>query len=281
MKLTGVVDVNKTRCQDIAPGVPAHDNLCALIEAGGLDALIICTPTRFHLAQARCAAEAGLPALLEKPPGLNHEEAHAVQALNPSPWIAFNRRFEPGITKLRGNLPRNNAVHLLLELHYRRSTWNSFDMQDDVLLDLGPHLVDLTRWLTAGEILSARAVSLTERRVKFELKLERGHATISCSNNAPYRERIDVKDTRGRVCGSYRRGGLVSGITARFQPNRENPLVRPIVGQLEAFGLAVCGMPAETALATAADGLAVMSVIDAVRRSAVQGGVECSLQLQQ
>ncbi|HYY72285.1 MAG TPA: Gfo/Idh/MocA family oxidoreductase [Candidatus Bathyarchaeia archaeon] len=280
MKLAGVVDVNKTRCDEIAPGVPAHDNLCALIEAGGLDALIICTPTRFHLAQARCAAKAQLPALLEKPPGLNVGEASALQSLDPSPWIAFNRRFEPGIISLKKKLPRDGHMDLRLELHYRKKSWKSFDMQDDVLLDLGPHLIDLTRWLTAGEILSARAVSLTERRVKFELKLERGHATILCSNNAPYRERIEVKDARGRVCGSYRRGGLVSGITARFQPNRENPLVRPILGQLEAFGRAVCGMPAETALATAADGLAVMPVIDAVRRSALQGGVECSLQLQ-
>src|SRR3989475_2818315 len=279
VKLVGVVDVNQSRCNEIAAGVPAHESIRALISAGRLDALVISTPTRFHLSGARCAAEAGLPALVEKPPGLNAGEVSALQALNPSPWIAFNRRFEPGIAALKEALPRDARLHLQLELHYRRDSWKSFDMQDDVLLDLGPHLIDLARWLTDSEILWARALSLNERRAEFELRLERGHATISCSNNRPHYERVEVKDVLGHVSGSYRRGGLLSGIVARLQANRENPLVSSLVAQLEAFGRAVRGMPGGSPLAKAADGLAVMSAINAVRRSAVQGGAECSLQI--
>ena len=205
---------------------------------------------------------------MEKPPGVNVEEARALHALNPSPWIGFNRRFEPGITRLKDELPRDSNLHLRLGLHYRRTSWKPFDMQDDALLDLGPHLIDLARWLADSEIIWARSLSLHERRVEFEVGLERGHATISCSNNSPHWERIEVKDSRGRVSGSYRRGGLLSGIVARLQPNRENPLVSPLVGQLEAFGRALRGMLNGAPLATAADGLAVMSAIDAVRRSA-------------
>src|SRR5437870_6173944 len=279
MKLVGVVDVNRSRCKDIAPGVPAHENIQALINAGGLDALIISTPTRFHLAAARCAAEAHLPALVEKPPGLNVRETSALQALNPSPWIGFNRRFEPGIARLKEALSRDGNLHLRLELHYRRNSWKSFDMQDDVLLDLGPHLIDLARWLTDSEILWARALSLNERRAEFELRLERGHATISCSNNRPHYERVEVKDVLGHVSGWYRRGGLLSGIVASLQATRETPLVSSLVAQLEAFGRAVRGMPGGSPLAKTADGLAVMSAIHAVRRSAVQGGAECSLQI--
>jgi predicted dehydrogenase len=277
VKLARVADTNQTRCKDIAPGVPAHESIRALINAGDVDALIIATPTRFHVADARCAAEASLPALLEKPPGLNVGEASAIRALNPPPWIAFNRRFEPGITRLKDELPRHNDIHLRLELHYRRGAWKPFDMHDDALLDLGPHLIDLARWLTDSEILWARALSLHEHRVEFEVRLARGHAAIACSNNSPYRELIDLKDSRARVNCSYKRGGLLSGIVAKFQPHRENPLVRPMVGQLEAFGRAVRGNLEGTSLATATDGLAVMSVIDAVRRSAAQGGAECSL----
>jgi predicted dehydrogenase len=280
VKLTAVADVNRTRCQDIAPGVPAYESTRALIHAGGLDALVISTPTRFHLADARCAAEAGLAALLEKPPGLNLGEARAVYALNPSPWLGFNRRFDPAIGKLKEELPRDDEIQLELELHYRRTSWKPFDMHDDALLDLGPHLIDLARWLTGSEIRGARVLSLRERGVEFEVRLLRGHARISCSSNSPYRERIEAKDSRGHAIGSYRRGGILSGIAGRLSSNRENPLVRPIVGQLEAFGRAVRGISRETALATAADGLAVMSVIDAVRRSAAQGGVECFLQAQ-
>src|SRR5207253_5152198 len=46
-----------------------------------------------------------------------------------------------------------------------------------------------------------------------------------------------------------------------------------------AFGRAVRGMPGGSPLAKTADGLAVMSAIHAVRRSAFQGGAECSLQI--
>src|SRR5437867_132971 len=272
VKLAGVADVNQSRCKAIAAGVPAHESIRDLISAGGLDALVISTPTRFHLSGARCAAEAGLPALVEKPPGLNIGEATALQALNPPPWIAFNRRFEPGVARLKEALPRDGSLHLRLELYYRRNSWKSFDMQDDVLLDLGPHLIDLARWLTDSEILWARARSLNERQAEFELRLERGHASISCSNNRPHYECIEVKDTLGHLSGSYRRGGLLPAIVARLQSNRENPLVTSLVGQLEAFGRAVRGMPVGSPLAKASDGLAVMSAIEALRRSAAERG---------
>jgi len=279
VQLAAVADINQSRCREIAPGVPAYESISDLIQAGSLDALVISTPTRFHLSNAHCAAEAKLPAPVEKPPGLNVGEASALQALNPSPWIAFNRRFEPDIARLKEALPRQGKLHLRLELHYRRHGWGSFDMQDDVLLDLGPHLIDLARWLTDSDILWARVCSLHERRAQFVLGLQRADARISCSNNRPHCERIEVKDSLGRITGSYKRGGLASGILVRLKRKRENPLVSSLVRQLEAFGGAVRGMLDGSPLGTPADGLVVMSAIHAVRHSADQGGAESSLQL--
>ena len=270
--LVAIADVNPSRCRALAPGVPAYGNIQSLIQAGGLDAIVISVPTRFHLNYARCAAEAGLPSLVEKPPGANVQEAKELQTLRLAPWIAFNRRFEPGLIKLKLAVPKAQGFHVRLELHYRRTTWKPFDMHDDALLDLGPHLIDLARWLSETEVRSAHALLLKEQCAEFELELTRGRAVVACSTNRPYRERIEIADVDGRLCASHRRGGIVSGIMARLSPKGENPLVSSLVGQLEAFGQAVRGA-SDGSLASAADGLAVMSVIEAVRRSAAERGV--------
>lgn len=269
--LVGIADVNPSRCRALAPGVPAYGNIQSLIQAGGADAIVISVPTRFHLEYARCAAEAGLPSLVEKPPGVNVQEANELQTLRLAPWIAFNRRFEQGMTTLKQNIPNVPGFRLRLELHYRRTTWKPFDMQDDALLDLGPHLIDLARWLSESEVRSARTLSLKEQCAEFELELTRGRAVVSCSTNRPYRERMEITDADGCLCASHRRGGIVSGIMAKLRPKGENPLVSSLVGQLEAFGQAVRGASGGS-LASAADGLAVMSAIEAVRRSAAERG---------
>ncbi len=269
--LVGIADMNLSRCGAVAPGVPAYGNIQSLIQAAGLDALVISVPTRFHLEYARCAAEAGLPSLVEKPPGVDVQEAKALLALKPTPWIAFNRRFEPSVIKLQHAVPKAEGFQVRLELHYRRTTWKPFDMHDDALLDLGPHLIDLTRWLTGSEVRSARALSLKQQCAEFELELTRGRAIVACSTNRPYRERMEITDVDGRLCASHQRGGIISGIIARLRPKGENPLVSSLVGQLEAFGKAVRGASGGS-LASAADGIAVMSAIEAVRRSAADRG---------
>ena len=71
--LAGLADVSPTRCSDLAPQVPAYKTVQDLIEGGGVDAIIVSTPTRYHLAGATAAAQAKLPALVEKPPGWMRE----------------------------------------------------------------------------------------------------------------------------------------------------------------------------------------------------------------
>ena len=267
--LVGIADVNPSRCRTLAPQIPAYENIQSLIQAGGMDALVISVPTRFHLEYARCAAEAGIPSLVEKPPGVDMQEAKAMQALKPTPWVAFNRRFEPALMALKESLPHVHGFRLRLELHYRRTTWKPFDMHDDALLDLGPHLIDLARLLAESEVRSARTLSLGRQHAKFELELSRGRAVVACSTNRPYRERMEITDENGRNLASYRRGGIVSGIMVRLRPKAENPLVRSLVGQLEAFAQVVRG-GSSGSLGSASDGVAVMSVIEAVRLSAAE-----------
>lgn len=268
--LAGIADISLSRCRALAPDVTAFGNIQSLIQAREIDALVISVPTRFHLEYARLAAEAGVPCLVEKPPGIDVQEARALQALRPAPWIAFNRRFEPGLHALKHAIPDAQGFVMHLELQYRRKTWKPFDMHDDALLDLGPHLIDLARWLSESEVCSVRTLSLDEEHAEFELELQHGRAVVVCSTNRPYRERMEITDAHGRLCASHRRGGIVRGILARLRPKRENPLVSSMVRQLEAFGHAVRGSGEGPRLASVTEGIAVMSVIEAVRRSAAE-----------
>ena len=275
--LVGVADVNPQRCRQIAPGVPAYSTIHGLIEAGGVDAVIVSTPTRCHLADASAAAQAKLPVLLEKPPGIDQDEAEALVDLKPTPWIAFNRRFDAHLLRLKRDAAGDGSPDVRLELHYRRQAWNPFDMQDDALLDLGPHLIDLARWLTASEVRSVRARTLDPARAEFDLTLERGQATVVCSCNRPYRERVQVRGRDGRALGTFARGGIAAGIIGKVF-RRENPLVSSLVGQLEAFAQAVRGGAAGS-LASVTDGVAVMSAISAVRRSSAEAGASVLVEM--
>ncbi|MBI4529264.1 MAG: Gfo/Idh/MocA family oxidoreductase [Deltaproteobacteria bacterium] len=277
--LVASADINPARCLTLASHVPAYDSIQSLIRAGGVDALVLSVPTRFHLEHARYAAEAGLPALVEKPPGANAQEAKDLQALKAAAWVGFNRRFEPQLTALKQSMSSAQGLGLRLELHYRRTTWKPFDMHDDALLDVGPHLIDLAQWLTESQVCSVRTLSLGEKHAEFELDLSRGRAVVACSTNRPYRERVDITDVDGRLRASYRRGGLVPGIVAKLRPQHENPLVRSLTAELQAFARAVRG-GSSGSLASVADGVAVMSVIEAVRNSAVRGGAACHVQSQ-
>ena len=172
-------------------------------------------------------------------------------------------------------MPRDGMLVIRLELHYRRKSWNPFDMRDDALLDLGPHLIDLARWLIVSEVISVRAHALTQEHAEFELELGRGQATVICSCNSPYRELVQVRTSDGGRVGMFRRGGIVAGIIGKLSPWRENPLVTSLVGQLEAFGQVIRSDCTPTQLATAGDGVAVMSTIAAVRQSAMKGGSSC------
>jgi len=252
--------------------VPAYNTIQELIRAGVVEAVIISTPTRCHLADATAAAQAKLPILLEKPPGIDVREAKALLELTPRPWMAFNRRFDPDLACLRSSVPRDGILDVRLELHYRRKAWRPFDMQDDALLDLGPHLIDLVRWLTASEVRSVRAHALNREHVEFTLELDRGQAMVICSCNSPYRELVQVRTSDGRVVGTCRRGGIVAGIIGKLFAKRENPLVNSLVSQLETFGCAVRGVPFAQPLGSAVDGVKVMLIIEAVRSSARSGG---------
>ncbi len=245
-----------------------------LIGEQAVDGLVLATPAAAHLEDARLAASAGLAVLVEKPPAVDRADAAALAALEPSPLVGFNRRFDPAIQRLREAVPSSSRLDLMLDLHYERNAWGSYVVRDDVLLAHGTHLLDLVRWVTRSEIERVRADSLAPASAVIELELERGRARISCATDRPRREAIEIRDETGTLLARQERIGLVRRVQMRLRGG--SSLVRLLVDELEAFAAVARGQ-AQPLLATAADGLAVMVAIDGVRRSAQLGGSWCAI----
>lgn len=270
VELAAVADPVEERCAEVAPGLPAFDSAEALLAGCDVDAIVVATPPAAHLAPARAASAAGIPALVEKPPAAGVEDALALAALVHPPWIGFNRRFLPGLRDYRRE-HGERVAELELQFVYPRGNWHPHTEAPDALLDAGCHLVDLARWLAGAEILRARALELSSESGRVELDLGRVRAMLECAVDRPHRETIEARDADGRRL--YRRldGGVVRALVRRARtPSEDNPFVNSLARQLEAVALGA----RDTAgiLASAADGLAVMRTLAAVRESAVNGG---------
>jgi predicted dehydrogenase len=267
VELTAVADPVAERCAGAAPGVAAFRSAAELLAAGAADALVLATPAEAHLPDAREAAGAGVPTLIEKPPAATLAEALELARLEPAVSFGFNRRFEPDLRRLREAVPADARIELRLELRTRPGSWRSYVADDDVLLDLGPHLIDLVRWLSGAEVDRVRAtLDASTALVELELAGARGRAKVTCADG-PYRERVQV-ETSGRHLGRYMTGGPLAALRQLLGGSRRaHPLVPSLARQVEAFARRARRQAAPE-LAGPADGVAVMAVVEAARASA-------------
>ncbi len=165
--------LRRGRLAALAGGLPAFADAAALLDGADVDALVLATPAAVHLDDARRAAARGLPVLVEKPPAPDRAGAAALAALDPAPYVAFNRRFDPAIAALRAATPAGAEVSVVAEIAYRRGGWSPHAVADDALLDLGPHLVDLARWITGAEVTGVLRAEVTPERAAFDLEARR------------------------------------------------------------------------------------------------------------
>lgn len=237
-----------------------------------LDGVVLATPATVHLADATLAADAGVPALVEKPPAPDAATAARLAALTPSPRLGFNRRFDPRTARLREVARAAGWVDVEIVLHYRRRSWRAHTIADDALLDLGPHVIDLARWITESDVTAVTADAVTDRAAVLDLALTHGRARVACATDQPHREQVVLRAAGGRELVDDRVGGLVAGLRARVTGRgRPHPLAASLTAQVEAWATVLRG-GADPTLGTGHDGVAVMAAVDAARASARSGG---------
>ena len=285
VEISALADPDAARAAELAGrigDVACHGDLAEMLAAGGIDAVIVAAPAAAHLAAARLAAEAGLPCLVEKPPAPGLADARELTALRPSPAIGFNRRFLQG-DALAPRLPARGWLELDLELCFRRGGWGAHVSRDEALLDAGTHLIDLACFLTGSDPIAVRGAAVDPERAELDLELARGRARLRCATDAGYRERVEARDSGGRVLARHALGGLRTRL-ARLG-GAPDPLVASLGSQLAAFaatarrgGTGATAAAGEGTLAGAEDGARAMAVVEAAMRSAAAGGAEVTVE---
>jgi predicted dehydrogenase len=254
---------------------PAFAGAAELLAAVPIDLLVVAAPAARHVALAEEAARAGVRSLVEKPPAPDLDEAQRLAALDPQPFVAFNRRFLQG-HELRGAVPAEGWLELDLELRFRRGEWAAHEADDEALLDAGLHLIDLACHLSGAAPIAVRHARIAPERASLDLELGRGRARIACATDRGHREVAAVRDRSGKLLARSSWGGLRTRVEGLL--GRPDPLVLSLRRQLEALGpdLPAYRGPGPT-VGTACDGAAAMAVVEAARRSAALGGAEVTV----
>jgi predicted dehydrogenase len=254
---------------------PAFASAAELLATVAIDLLVVAAPASHHVALAEEAARAGVRSLVEKPPAVELEAAQLLAALDPQPFVAFNRRFLQG-DELRAAVPAHDWLELDLELRFRRGDWGAHQADDEALLDAGLHLIDLACHLSGAAPIAVRRARIEHERASLELELSRGRARLACATDRGHREVVTVRDRSGKLLAQSVWGGLRTRVGGLI--GRPDPLVLSLRRQLEALNAVVPAYREQLRrAATADDGAVAMAVVEAARRSAALDGAEVTV----
>lgn len=144
-----------------------YPDLDSMLDAGGLDGVLVCVPSDLHLATVRRLVAARLPILCEKPCGVTATEAREATRLaadaNLPLQIGFWRRFVPSLQRLRERVAGGDLGEIYLVACYQ---WDGAPPgpyfrahSGGIFIDMGVHEFDQARWLTGQEFEAISALA--------------------------------------------------------------------------------------------------------------------------
>ncbi|HUE90191.1 MAG TPA: Gfo/Idh/MocA family oxidoreductase [Vicinamibacterales bacterium] len=159
VRLTGVVDINGARAQEIASqyDVAAHTDWRAVI--GSVDAVTIASPTESHASIAGAFLQEHVHVLVEKPMTTTTAEADELLAVARAHGVVLavghTERFNPAVAHVKPLLvsPRFIEVH-------RLGTFPERSLDIDVVFDLMIHDLDLVLDIVGDQVAALEAVGV-------------------------------------------------------------------------------------------------------------------------
>jgi myo-inositol 2-dehydrogenase / D-chiro-inositol 1-dehydrogenase len=163
--LAGVFDADLARARAAAAGAIVFSDPRSLIASNDVDAVILASPDATHAELTLACLEAGKPVLCEKPLAPSAAEAlRVVQAevalKRRLIQVGYMRRFDPGYQEMKRIKDEGGtgATVLLHNVHRnaRAPEWFTGPM---VVTNSFVHEIDVSRWLTGSEMVSAHVAS--------------------------------------------------------------------------------------------------------------------------
>jgi phthalate 4,5-cis-dihydrodiol dehydrogenase len=172
VKVTAAADtradaLNKFRA---AFGGEAFNSVEAMCDSPNVDAVYIATPNQLHVQHVIAAAERGKHVIVEKPMALSIAECDAMNEAAEKYRVKLlcghTHSFDPPIRKIReivksGELGRLCMIHSwnYNEFMYRPRMKHELATSRGVVLNQGPHHVDIVRLIGGGRVRSVRAMT--------------------------------------------------------------------------------------------------------------------------
>jgi phthalate 4,5-cis-dihydrodiol dehydrogenase len=172
IKITAAADmradaVAKFRAQYKAEGYTSVEELCA---SPNVDAVYIATPNSLHAEHAIIAAKHKKHIIVEKPMAMNLAECEAMNEAADKYGVKLlcghTHSFDPPIRKIREIVKSGELGKLCMintwnynEFMYRPRMKHELAMTRGVVLNQGPHHVDIVRLIGGGLVRSVRAMT--------------------------------------------------------------------------------------------------------------------------
>jgi myo-inositol 2-dehydrogenase / D-chiro-inositol 1-dehydrogenase len=163
--LAGVFDADPARAQVAATGGTVFSDPRSLIASDRIGAVIIASPDATHAELALACLEAGKPVLCEKPLASSTTEAlRVVQAevalKRRLIQVGYMRRFDPGYQEMKRIKDEGElGATVLLHNAHRNARAPEWFIGPMAVTNSFVHEIDISRWLTGSEMVSAHVVS--------------------------------------------------------------------------------------------------------------------------
>ena len=172
VKITAAADTRTDALQKFCETYKgeAFTSVAAMCESPNVDAVYIATPNQLHAEHVIAAAERGKHAIVEKPMALSIAECDAMNKAaekhNIKLLCGHTHSFDPPIRKIREIVKSGELGKLCMintwnynEFMYRPRMKHELETSRGVVLNQGPHHVDIVRLIGGGMVRSVRAMT--------------------------------------------------------------------------------------------------------------------------